>query len=132
MAEPADEGQVPALSRVPPDPDAYDSPRAVQARARGLAAPYIAGGEDPDMATTKRRERRYLRLLVAMVVIVVLAGFVLGAIAKLVENALAGQGPNVTRVGWFEYATPGSGSTAMLVVDDPTGQERMRSHRVSS
>ena len=85
MHEPADEGQAPEPAPVPPDPEAYDSPRAVQARARGLAAPYIAGGEDPDLATTQRRERPYLRLLIAMVVVVVLAGFVLGIIAKLVS-----------------------------------------------
>jgi hypothetical protein len=36
------------------------------------------------MAVTRRREGRYLRLLIAMVVIVVLAGFVLGILAKLV------------------------------------------------
>lgn len=69
--------------QLPPDPDAYDSPRAVQARARGLAAPYIAGGEDPDPATTRRQERPYLRWLIAMIVVIVLSGFVLGAIAKL-------------------------------------------------
>ena len=69
--------------RLPPDPDAYDSPRAAQARARGLAAPYIAGGEDPDLAVTQEREGRYLRLLIAMVVVVVLAGFVLGIVANL-------------------------------------------------
>ncbi len=68
---------------LPPDPDAYDSPRAVQARARGLAAPYIAGGLDPDLETTRRQERRYLRLLIAMVVVVVLSGFVLGYVANL-------------------------------------------------
>jgi hypothetical protein len=99
MAKPADKAQpradtaqppVPVPSPLEPDPDAYDSPRAVQARARGLAAPYIAGGEDPELAATQRRERRYLRLLVLMVVVVVLAGFVLGAIAKLVENAFGG------------------------------------------
>lgn len=84
MREPADEGQAPEPALVPPDPEAYDSPRAVQARARGLAAPYIAGGEDPDMSATRRREGRYLRLLIAMVVVVVLAGFVLGILAKLV------------------------------------------------
>jgi hypothetical protein len=66
-----------------PDPDAYDSPRATQARARGLAAPYIAGGEDPELEATRRRERRYVRLLVAMIVVVILAGFVLGIVAKL-------------------------------------------------
>jgi hypothetical protein len=48
MAAPPDEGQSPQPQPLPPDPDAYDSPRAAQARARGLAAPYIAGGEDPD------------------------------------------------------------------------------------
>ena len=68
---------------LPPDPDAYDSPRAAQARARGLAAPYIAGGDDPDLEATRRRERTYVRLLIAMVVIVVLSGFVLGYLADL-------------------------------------------------
>ena len=50
--------QLPALVEVerapptlPPDPAAYDSQRASQARARGLSAPYIAGGRDhhPDV-----------------------------------------------------------------------------------
>ena len=74
----------PRPASLPPDPEAYDSPRAVQARARGLAAPYIPGGTDPDAEGTRRREQRYLRLLIAMVVIVVLAGFVLGIVARLV------------------------------------------------
>jgi len=69
--------------QLPADPDAYDSPRAVQARARGLSAPYIAGGEDPNPDATRRAEAPYLRWLIAMVVIVVLAGFVLGIAAKL-------------------------------------------------
>ena len=68
---------------LPPDPEAYDAPRASQARARGLAAPYIAGGDDPDLQATQQRERRYVRWLIAMIVVVVLAGFVLGAVAKL-------------------------------------------------
>lgn len=68
---------------LPPDPEAYDSERATQARARGLAAPYIAGGLDPDIEATRRRERRDRRLLVAMIVIVILAGFVLGILANL-------------------------------------------------
>lgn len=66
-----------------PDPDEYDSPRATQARARGLAAPYIAGGDDPDIEAARREERRYVRILVAMIVIVIAAGFVLGIVAKL-------------------------------------------------
>ena len=68
---------------LPPDPDAYDSPRATQARARGLAAPYIAGGLDPDPEAARREERRYLRILIAFVVILVLSGFILGVIAEL-------------------------------------------------
>jgi hypothetical protein len=67
----------------PPDPEVYDSPRAVQARARGLAAPYIAGGLDPNPEAARREERRYLRLLIAMIVVLVLAGFVLGYIADV-------------------------------------------------
>ena len=133
MAEPADEGQAREPAPVLPDPDAYDSPRAVQARARGLAAPYIAGGEDPDMAATKRRERRYVRLLVAMVVVVVLAGFVLGAIAKLVENALAGQAPGATPAALVvKQKIPAAASTATFVFDDETGKELMRSYGTSS
>jgi hypothetical protein len=82
--EPADQTQetAPNPQTLPADPDAYDSPRATQARARGLAAPYIAGGEDPDLPSTQRREGRYLRLLIVMIVVVVLAGFVLGVIAN--------------------------------------------------
>ena len=73
----------PGDEQLPPDPDAYDSPRATQARARGLSAPYIAGGLDPELEATQRRERRYVRLLVGMIVILILAGFVLGIVAKL-------------------------------------------------
>jgi len=72
---------------LPPDPAAYDDPRAVLARAKGLDAPYIPGGRDPDPETTRREERRLVRLLVAMVVIVVLAGFVLGALGMLITGA---------------------------------------------
>ena len=68
--------------QLPADPDAYDSPRATQARARGLSAPYIAGGLDPDPDAARREEQRNLRLLIAMVVVIVLAGFVLGVIAN--------------------------------------------------
>jgi len=71
------------MGELPPDPDAYDSPRAVQARARGLSAPYIAGGEDPNPDATRASERPYLRLLIAMVIVIVFGGFILGAIAKL-------------------------------------------------
>lgn len=68
---------------LPPDPAAYDSPRAIQARARGLSTPYIPGGRDPDPDGARRQERFYGRLLLAMVVIIVLSGFVLGIAATL-------------------------------------------------
>ena len=49
---------------LPADPVAYDSPRARIARAKGLEAPYIAGGKDPDPEPGLREERYYGRLLV--------------------------------------------------------------------
>ena len=70
-------------SDTPPDPEKYDSPRAELARARGLDAPYIAGGEDPEPERARREERFYGRLLLVMIVIVVAAGFVLGILGRL-------------------------------------------------
>ena len=74
-------------ARLPPDPEAYDSDRARQARARGLAAPYIAGGRDPEPAEGRRQERFYARLLLLMVAVIVLAGFVVGMVAVLLGVA---------------------------------------------
>ena len=74
----------PNASPLPPDPARYDEVRNVAARKRGLEGPYIAGGYDPELDATLRRERRYVRVLVAMVVIIVLAGFVLGVIGALI------------------------------------------------
>jgi hypothetical protein len=51
------------------------------ARAKGVPGGTITGGEDPDLEETLERERPWIRLLVAMVIVLVLAGFVLGAIA---------------------------------------------------
>ena len=68
----------PRRPALPADPEAYDSPRARIARAKGLDAPYIAGGHDPDPEAGLREERRYGWLLLAMVLVIVLAGFVLG------------------------------------------------------
>ena len=76
----------PALP-LPPDPQQYDEERNAHARKRGLAAPYIAGGRDPDPAAGRAEERRLLRWLLAMVVIVVLSGFVVGIVGRLVELA---------------------------------------------
>ena len=56
-----------------------------RARARGLAAPYIAGGRDPDPEAGRREERYYLRLLLIMVVVIVLGGFVLGILANVID-----------------------------------------------
>lgn len=72
-------------TQLPPDPEAYDSVRAQHARARGLAAPYIAGGRDPDPEGGRREERLYGRLLVIMVVALVLGGFVIGTVLALLQ-----------------------------------------------
>jgi hypothetical protein len=66
------------VAQLPPDPEAYDSVRSQHARARGLAAPYIAGGRDPEPEIGMREERFYGRLLLLMVVAVVAGGFVIG------------------------------------------------------
>jgi hypothetical protein len=71
---------------LPPDPDKYDAARNVAARSRGLDAPYIPGGRDPDPGRGAREERLYGRLLVIMVIVIVAAGFVLGAITMLVGS----------------------------------------------
>jgi hypothetical protein len=68
---------------LPPDPAAYDSPRSIRAREKGLKAPYIAGGLDPDPAAGRAEERRLGRLLVAMIVVIVSAGFVIGTLVAL-------------------------------------------------
>jgi hypothetical protein len=75
---------------VPPDPSEYDSERAVAARRRGLAAPYIPGGRDPEPEAGLAEERHYLRLLLIMVGVIVIGGFVLGIVANVIR-ALTGQ-----------------------------------------
>ncbi|MBI2777026.1 MAG: hypothetical protein HYX57_07160 [Chloroflexi bacterium] len=72
---------------LPPDPEAYDSERNEHARRRGLAAPYIAGGRDPDPAAGRAEERRLGRLLLLMIAALVLSGFVLGIVANLLSGA---------------------------------------------
>ena len=73
----------PPAADLPPDPAAYDSERNAAARARGLAAPYIAGGRDPDPEAGRREERFYLRLLLIMVAAIVASGFVLGVVVSV-------------------------------------------------
>ena len=76
---------------LPPDPAAYDTERNAAARRRGLAAPYIPGGRDPDAAEAEREDRRNVRLLVLFVVVIVAAGFLLGFLAALLGfDALVG------------------------------------------
>ena len=58
----------------PRTPAEYDSERNAAARARGLAAPYIAGGRDPDPEAGLQEERRYLRLLLIMVGVIIARG----------------------------------------------------------
>lgn len=73
----------PASTPLPPDPDAYDAVRNVHARARGLSAPYIAGGTDPDPGPALREERYYGKLLLGMVLVLILGGFVVGILVAL-------------------------------------------------
>jgi hypothetical protein len=71
----------PNAPSLPADPDAYDDPRAEIARARGLAAPYIAGGRDPDPEDGLREDRFYGRLLLLMVVAILGITLVLTIVA---------------------------------------------------
>jgi hypothetical protein len=77
----------PEAPTLPPDPAAYDSSRAVRAREKGLEAPYIAGGHDPDPATGLAEERRYLKLLLAMTAVIIASGFVIGTAIALLGPA---------------------------------------------
>jgi hypothetical protein len=86
VTEPASE----QAGELPPDPAAYDSPRAERARAKGLKAPYVTGGDDPDLASARAEERRLWRILVAMVLVIVLAGFVIGILVALIPPASGG------------------------------------------
>jgi hypothetical protein len=75
---------------LPPDPEAYDSPRNARARAKGLEGPYIAGGTDPDPEKGLVEERHYVRLLVWMVVVLILGGFILGFFFAMATGTLYG------------------------------------------
>ena len=87
----ADPPGEPGPTALPPDPVAYDSERNTAARRRGLATPYIPGGRDPEQAKAEEVDRHYLKILLAMVIAIVLAGFVLGIVAmQLGLNGLVG------------------------------------------
>jgi hypothetical protein len=68
----------PAVEGLPPDPAQYDSARAQMARAKGLQAPYIAGGQDPEPEIGLEEERHYGKLLLWMVLVLMFGGFVIG------------------------------------------------------
>ena len=80
----------PARGALPPDVAEYDSERSRAARARGLSAPYIAGGRDPEPEAGIQEERRYLRYLLIMVAVIIVGGFVLGIIANLMSASGGG------------------------------------------
>lgn len=66
------------------DYDRAMTERSQHARARGLGAPYIPGGEDPDPDATARAERPYIRLLVLMVAGIIIGAFALSIIGLIV------------------------------------------------
>lgn len=76
---------------LPPDPEQYDTERNAAARRRGLSTPYLPGGRDPDPEQAAAEDRKYVRLLLVMVIAIVLAGFIVGMIAAIAGwDALVG------------------------------------------
>ena len=63
-----------------------ETERAAHARARGLDAPVIPGGRDPEPDEGLREDRTYGRLLLVFVAVIVSAGFVLGIIATILTG----------------------------------------------
>ena len=61
--------------------------RNIAARARGLNAPYIAGGEDPNPEATAVEERRLTRLLVGMVLVIVVGGFLISIVGLILTSS---------------------------------------------
>ena len=93
MSDDVDAASSPASSdqpaRLPADPAEYDSPRAQIARAKGLEAPYIAGGRDPDPAVGLQEERHYGKLLLAMVAALMFGGFIIGIALTIATGSAA-------------------------------------------
>ena len=89
MSDDVEQAADPALGGLPPDPAEYDSARAQIARAKGLQAPYIAGGKDPEPEIGLAEERHYGKLLLWMVLVLMFGGFVIGiAIALAFGSSL--------------------------------------------
>ena len=76
---PAEEGQGRQTGPLAPS----EIERARLARQRGLDAPMIPGGRDPDPDAGLREDRRYGRILLIFVAIIISAGFVLGILANV-------------------------------------------------
>ncbi len=57
---------------------------------RGLASPYPPGGVDPDPVGGQREDRYYLRLLIAMILLIVLSGFAVTIIGLMLGFATPG------------------------------------------
>jgi len=84
---PAEPGATPRETRSQTGPLApSEAERAAHARARGLDAPAIPGGRDPDPDPGLREDRTYGRLLLIFVAVIVSAGFVLGIIATILTG----------------------------------------------
>jgi hypothetical protein len=79
-----DSAPEPAPAPAPRIPAEALSDRNEIARAKGLPGVMIRGGTDPDPEATRERERPYVRLLLVMIAVIVLAGFVLGFIGMAV------------------------------------------------
>jgi hypothetical protein len=79
-----DRAEEAAPATLPSDPAEYDSARAQIARAKGLEAPYIAGGTDPEPEAGLREERHYGRLLLWMVLALMFGGFVVGIVLAII------------------------------------------------
>lgn len=74
---------------LPPDPAKYDEVRNEHARRRGLKAPYIAGGDDPELDEALARERPYVRILLIMVALIIFLAFFLGFLGAILANPRA-------------------------------------------
>lgn len=85
-------GHGPDPRRLPPDPERYDEERNALARARGLDAPYIAGGDDADPDGSRRTNRVYGRLLLLMILAIVGTSIVLTIVAIALGYAGFGSG----------------------------------------
>lgn len=87
--EPGGDAPPPSPERRPMTMADYEramTERNQHARARGLAAPYIRGGEDPDPTRGRAEERHYLRLLLLMVGAIVIGGFAISIIALILTG----------------------------------------------